>query len=119
MLAFIPAFLSNSSVGLTLSCKRSSTPVTHSNSISRSRLSITAATREGLSLTHIRAALYLEQFKGKSAPVLCSINYKMGISDTPIIYNFRHEPFSSSLESELMVYLFSFYILTNFRIHEK
>ncbi|XP_029778615.1 probable phospholipid-transporting ATPase IIB [Suricata suricatta] len=38
-----------SSVGLTPACSRSSTPVTHSSSISRSRLSTTAATLSALS----------------------------------------------------------------------
>ena len=45
MLTLMPALRSSSRVGLTLSCRRSSTPVRHSSSMSRSSDSTTLCTR--------------------------------------------------------------------------
>lgn len=51
----MPALRSSSSVGLTCACSRSSTPVTHSSCMSRSRLSTAAATFSARSCTLSRA----------------------------------------------------------------
>lgn len=55
----IPAFFSNSRVGLTLSWSLSSTPVRHNSSISRSKLSITLHTIVLRSVVFNLAELYL------------------------------------------------------------
>ena len=52
---FIPAWRSSSSVGRTLSCNLSSTPVTHNNSISRSSFSISKVTLASRSSTVLLA----------------------------------------------------------------
>lgn len=102
VITLMPALRNSSSVGRTLSCNLSSTPVTQSSSISLSKLSMTADTRDPLSVMAIRAALYRVYKINLHA---CTLQYLKNKTNRNIIGN------AMILTSQLLPFAFRHYLL--------